>query len=147
MDHQQQPHREGVRFDPECFIGDRNGEEGNNSAAGMSYFPLSLFLLTVKQEQERQLHEAQQHQRQLELEHAAALARQIDEKKEEKRRMRVLDTPDTEFTHDGTMMTNVFAFNEEITCKGHMFHSLVLSNPVAGRFSQRHRNSLLIHLR
>jgi hypothetical protein len=100
----------------------------------------------MEQEQERQLHEAQRHQRQLELEHAAALARQIDEKKEEKRRMRVLDTPDTEFTHDGAMMTNVFAFNEEITCKGHMFHSLILSNPVAGRSSRRCTVSLLIRL-
>ena len=48
VDHQQQPHREGVRFDPKCILGDRNGEEGNNSAAGMSYLPLSLFQLTVE---------------------------------------------------------------------------------------------------
>jgi hypothetical protein len=40
VDHQQQPQREGVRFDPKCILGDRNGEEGNNSAAGMNYFPL-----------------------------------------------------------------------------------------------------------
>ena len=78
------------------------------------------------------MHEAEQRRRQQEIENAAAFARQIDEKKEEKRRMRVLDTPDTEFSHDGTMMTDVFAFNEEIKCKEYVFHSVTLSNPVTG---------------
>ena len=39
VDHRQQPRREGVRFDPKCILGDRNGEEGNNSTAGMNHFP------------------------------------------------------------------------------------------------------------
>lgn len=68
------------------------------------------------------------------MEQAAAIARQIDEKKEEKRRLRYMDTPDTEFTQDGSMMTNVFAFNEEITCTRYLFHSVILSNPVAGEY-------------
>jgi hypothetical protein len=43
VDHQQQPHREGVRLDPKCILGDRNGEEGNNSAAGMNHSPYHYF--------------------------------------------------------------------------------------------------------
>jgi hypothetical protein len=77
-------------------------------------------------------------QRQLDTENAAALARQIDEKKEEKRRLRVFSTPtevpDNE-TFDGGIATNVFAFNTEIKCKGYLFHSVALSNPINGMLS------------
>jgi hypothetical protein len=89
------------------------------------------------QEYERQSHEALLRQRQLETENAAALARQIDEKKEEKRRLRIYSTP-TEVpdeTFDGGIATNVFAFNTEIKCKGYLFHSVTLSNPINGTLS------------
>jgi hypothetical protein len=89
------------------------------------------------QEHERQSHEALLRQRQLDTESAAALARQIDEKKEEKRRLRIFSTP-TEVpdfeTFDASIATNVFAFNTEIKCKGYIFHSVVLSNPKNGMF-------------
>jgi hypothetical protein len=43
VDHQQQPHWEGVRLDSKRILGDRNGEEGNNSAAGKNHFSYRYF--------------------------------------------------------------------------------------------------------
>jgi hypothetical protein len=91
------------------------------------------------QEYERQTHEEQERQRQLQTERTAALAREIDEKKEEKRRIRIMDTPidgpDYELIGDGGVMANVYSFDSEIKCKGFVFHSVGLSNPIIGMSS------------
>lgn len=72
----------------------------------------------------------------MESERAAALAREIGEKKEEKRRIRIMDTPidgpDYELIGDGGVMANVYSFDSEIKFNSFIFHSVGLSNPIPG---------------
>lgn len=92
--------------------------------------------ITLQQEHEKQSQEAELRLRQLESEQAAALAKEIDEKKEEKRRLRALNTsldhggPETAVDDGGLLVDNVYAFDSEIKWKGYQFHSVALSNPV-----------------
>lgn len=78
--------------------------------------------------------------RQLDEESAARLSKQIDERKEQKRRLRAIshseDIQEPEIIDDGSL-GNAHSFNEEIRFKGFQFHSVVLSNPVIGTCSLR----------
>ena len=86
----------------------------------------------------------------LENEQAAALAKEIDEKKEEKRRLRALNTsldhegPETAVDDGGLLINNVYAFDAEIKWKGYQFHSVALSNPVPGLYYLHRRQRLIV---
>ncbi|PVF99101.1 UBC-like protein [Serendipita vermifera] len=112
---------------------DRKDEEDPNVSLAVQ---MEARATTQQQEHERLSVEAQIRQQQADQEQAAALARQIDEKKEEKRRMLALyspyDPPDSAITVEESFVDNVYEFDKEIKWKGYVFHSVMLSNPVSG---------------
>ncbi|KAG9057226.1 hypothetical protein FS842_008151 [Serendipita sp. 407] len=106
------------------------GDDPNTSLA----VQMSERATSKQQEHEKQSQEAVLRQRQLDSEQAAAFAKEIDAQKEEKRRLRILNTsvdgPENEWHIEDEALMNVFSFEDEIECRGYHFHSVALSNPV-----------------
>jgi hypothetical protein len=42
------------------------------------------------------------------------------------------DPPDSAITVEESLVDNVYEFDKEMKYKGYVFHSVILSNPVAG---------------
>jgi len=88
------------------------------------------------QEEAHRVYEEEERKRRQDVESTANLARQIGERKEEKRRRRTLsNVTDVMYSQDYEQVLepgNLHTFNAEIKCLSFQFTSVILSNARAG---------------
>lgn len=88
------------------------------------------------QEEAQRVYEEEERRRQQDVESTANLARQIGERKAEKRRRRTLsNATDVMYSQDYEQLLepgNIHTFNSEIMCLNFQFSSVILSNARAG---------------
>ena len=92
--------------------------------------------MATLQEAAQRIYEEEERRRQQDVESTANLARQIGERKEEKRRRRTLsNATDIMYSQDYEPVPepgNIHTFNSEIKCQTFLFRSVILSNARAG---------------